>query len=578
MSITYDEGMVLTNGGRALEAEQRAAGKGLTFSRAVFGSGILPAETETMEGVEAMVQQEMELPLLRASVVGDGTARFVFLLDNTNVPAPGFPIREIGVFALNESGDEILYSYTNFGNQYGWMPSANGARVVSTEFSLSVVVGYTTEIHVTLDPNSSAFALSSELSEHAKDTNAHPELPHFGEDIATIADIKNLWVDNGDGKIHKTDLETLQKAVLGGDASTIPKLAGRISQQELELSNIAFALANHPKIIVSSTEPLDPRAYWVYRPDAESSLEQELFGALELSNMIFYDNFNPVSETDIISVKANAVTAGSRTIGLESLDGIHPGEAYTLTDGTKSELVQVKSASKNGNVLRVVCKSDVVGTYDLSRTYLYRTTAGLRNGSLLSAWHPGEEIIFQSKEFRADGIRKLAYTQGLVRHGKLKGVRIRAFATYLDEIVERENVSVGIGTGSRQTIHLPDAGIDYSTIRIFVDGNETNDFSANTETSPAEVTLTAVNGASITASYKSNYTDEDWQEMDLVTVQDYGDSGIIVSKFEHSLDAGGTEKTRTCIKWRLEAVDGTAQPVRIYGVAAGWAKAADVEV
>ena len=580
MSITYDEGMVLTNKGRALEASMRAAGRPLRFTRAIFGSGDIPEGVESLEEMEAVAEERMNLPWLRAAVVGDGTAKFIFLLDNTQVPAPGFPIKEIGVMAENEAGEEILYNYTNFGNQYSWMPSPNGARIVSTEFSLSVVVGYTTKIEVTLDPSSSAFALQSELLAHISDETAHPELPHYGNEVASLEDIKALWAEGGDGKLHKTDLALLQKAILGGDASTIPKLAGRMTQQELELANMAFTLSGLPVVIVSSTESLNPAAYWVEDPSAESSTERELFSTLELSNMVFYDDYKrgDTDETDTISAKVKAVTAGSRTIGLESLAGIHPGEYYTLTDGLNSELVQVKSSSKNGDILRVVCKGDIVHTYNIEKAYLYRTTAGLKNGKMLSAWMPGEEIVTLSHEFRADGIRKLAYSQAMVRHGKLVGTRIRAFVTYLDEIVERENVAIGIGTGARQTVQLPDAAIDYTTIKVFVNGTETQDFDANTETSPAEVTLTAPAGASITASYKAGYTDEDWIEMDPATVQDYGETGMVATKFEHSIDAGGTEKTRTCIKWRLEAVDETAQPARIYGIAAGWAKASDVEV
>jgi len=65
--------------------------------------------------------------------------------------------------------------------------------------------------------------------------------------------------------------------------------------------------------------------------------------------------------------------------------------------------------------------------------------------------------------------------------------------------------------------------------------------------------------------------------MDLVTVQDYGESGMIASKFEYSLKDDETENTRVCIKWRLEAIDDTAKPVSVYGIAEGFAKVKDLE-
>ena len=580
MSIAYDEGMVLTNEGRALEAERRAAGKGLHFSRAVFGSGMLPEDVEHMEDMESMVHEEMNLPWLRAVAVGDGTAKMVFYLDNSKVPAPGFPIREIGVFAKtsdDEDAEEILYSYTNFGDHYGWMPSPTSARVVATEFSLSIIVGYTTKITVDLDKELSAFALVTELEAHTEDKNAHPNLPHYGDDIVEPDKIENFWTEDGSGTMQKADLGVVQKAILGGDASSLPLLTGRLSQAEQEIMNLNMALLGFPHVIVSSTEPLDPTAYWLEKPDSESSLEGELFKIMGMSNMVIYDNFNPVTETDTLQVKVNAITAGSRTVGVESLSGIHPGSFYTITDGVSSELVQVKSSSKNGNVLRILVTADIAKVYNLDRTYIYRTTAGLKNGSLMSSfWHPGEEIVFEAKNFKADGIRALAYAESMIRHGKLSGVKIRSCVSFQDEVTEKKDVPIGVGTGSRQTIQLSDSGIDYTTIHVYANGAEI-EVDANTETTRAEVTLTAAEGAAITASYNCGLTDEDWREMDCVSVQEYGDSGIIATRFEYSLPEGETEKTRTCIKWVLDAEDDSAQPAMVYGAAAGWAKVATIK-
>ncbi len=575
MADEIKRNMVLTIEGQKLMAKC-IAGNNLRVESIVLGDGRIPEGISSPRDMTAVVSPKMTLPVIHKKVDGTGTAILECQLKNSELDH-GFFARECGVYAKDpETGDLVLYSYRNTGDFPEYVPAAGNGEIIDSIYTVIIVVDQIENVTVTIEEGIGSVS-RAEFYSHLAEENPHPQFLQV--DKNKVTDCKDVWVGNGEQRrLQRMGISDFRKKILGGNAASISELTGRMTQQELELANMAFTLANMPNVIISSTEPLNPGAYWVYKPDAESSLPQELFSALELSNMVFYDSLNPVTEVDTLKVKANAVTAGSRTVGLDSLEGIHPGETYTLTDGMNSEPVQVKSSSKNGGVLRIVCKEDIVHTYDLTKTYVYRTTAGLKNGSLLSAWHPGEEIIFGSKEFRADGIRKLAYAQGLVRHGKLAGTRIRAFASFLDEIIEREHVPLGIGTGERQTLALPDAGIDYTTIRIYVNGQEVTGFDANTETSPAEVTLTAPAGASVTASYKAGYTDEDWQEMDLVTVQDYGESGIIASKFEHSLDAGGTEKTRACIKWRLEAVDDTAQPVRIYGVAAGWAKAADVEV
>ncbi|MBO6304498.1 MAG: hypothetical protein J6M62_05385, partial [Selenomonadaceae bacterium] len=515
-------------------------------------------------------------PVVNKRIPGGGTAIIDCQLNNTELDI-GFFCKEIGVYAKDpDTGDEVLYSYRNTENYSDYIPPANSNEIQNQIYTLIIVIGQIENVNVTITEGIGSVS-RAEYYNHLSDINPHPQFLQV--DMNKVKDCKDVWVGNGEQRrLQRMGIGDFRAKLLGGDAATLPELAGRMTQMELEQSNMAFTLANMPDIVISSTEPLNPKAYWIYRKDAESSLPRELFAALELSNMVFYDNLNPATEINTMKVKVNAVTAGSRTIGLDSLAGVHPGESYTLTDGAKSESVQVKSSSKNGGVLRVVCKNDVMNTYDLTKTYIYRTTAGLRNGKLLSAWHSGEEIIFDAKEFKADGIRKLAYAQGLIRHGKLNGVRIRAFASFLDEIAERKNYAVGIGSGTRQTLTLPDANIDYATIRIYVNGNEITNFDANTETSPTEITLTAPNGAAITADYKYNYSDEDWQEMNLVTVQDYGESGIIASKFEYGLKNNEAEKTRACVKWLLEAEDDTAQPVSVYGVAAGFAKAKDVEV
>jgi len=553
-------------------------GNKLDISKVVLGDGQVPPGISDVKDMTSVVKPKMTLPVAFRRVTGTGTAIIECELKNTELDV-GFFASELGVYAKDpDTGDEVLYAYRNTSDYPDYVPAAGSGEVLNQIYSIIIVVGQIENVNVTITEGVGGVS-RAEYYTHLSDVNPHPQFLQV--DVNKVKNFKDVWVSNGEQRrLQRIGKKEFQAEMLGGEASTIPELAGRTSQLELEVANMAFVMAdstNKPKRVISSTEPLDPTVEWRYRENAESSMSSELFSALDLSNMVFYDNFKPITEVNTLRVKVKAVTAGSRTVGLASLENVHPGESYTLTDGVNSEFIQVKSSSKNANVHRIVCKNDILHTYDLTKTYIYRTTAGLKNGKLLSAWHPGEEIIFKSKEFRRDGIRKLAYAQGLVRHSKLKGVKMRGFVSFLDEIIERKGVILGEGTGAKQTIPLPDDNIDYTTIKVYVNGVETESFDANTETNPAEVTLTVANGVSITADYKCNYNEEDWKEMDLVTVQEYGNSGMIASKFEYSLKDDDTENTRVCIKWRLEATDDTAEPVSVYGVAEGFAKVKDLE-
>ena len=58
---------------------------------------------------------------------------------------------------------------------------------------------------------------------------------------------------------------------------------------------------------------------------------------------------------------------------------------------------------------------------------------------------------------------------------------------------------------------MPDAQIDHSSIRIYVDGVQTSDFDYNTEV--GELSINATSGKSILASYDYDCGLEDWRPM-----------------------------------------------------------------
>lgn len=104
----------------------------------------------------------------------------------------------------------------------------------------------------------------------------------------------------------------------------------------------------------------------------------------------------------------------------------------------------------------------------------------------------------------------------VIRHKKLVDSTIEAFANFFPTPKHRERILVGNGTGDIAQYVLgvngvPDAQIDHSSIRIYVDGVQTSDFDYNTEV--GELSINATSGKSILASYDYDCGLEDWRPM-----------------------------------------------------------------
>lgn len=129
-------GAQLTDQGRQLQAKAQI-GTALTFTRVALGDGS-SSNWETMTGLD---NEMLSLSIQDHQVVGDGTSRLRVIMTNENL-ANGFFVRELGVFARDpDTGDELLYSYTNAGNQPDFLPAGSGASMVENVFDLYTVIG-----------------------------------------------------------------------------------------------------------------------------------------------------------------------------------------------------------------------------------------------------------------------------------------------------------------------------------------------------------------------------------------------------------------------------------------------------
>ena len=99
------------------------------------------------------------------------------------------------------------------------------------------------------------------------------------------------------------------------------------------------------------------------------------------SNLLSAEDFKDPDQVDVFQVPVTAVTAGSNTIGVEHLDGFYKGGQYWLTDGVRQELIQVKSCIKTADgIYRIMTKENIVNTYTVANTMIYRSTVGIADG------------------------------------------------------------------------------------------------------------------------------------------------------------------------------------------------------
>ena len=555
-------------------------GKELHFTRVMMGDGKIP-EGMNIKDMTEMVNPILKLPIGNIRLDGTGTSVMECILKNAELEQ-GFFARELGIFANDpDTGEELLYAIRNTGDYSEYIPAASSGEVINFVYSVITVVGQSENVTVTIKEGIGGVS-RAEFYDHQNDQNPHPNFLKIGSAVNNCI-IVFVGEQNNPRRLDRITVDDLRTVLLGANTSTLPIMNGRLSQLEIELGNMGIRLDGPPNIAVSSTEPTDPNAIWFkVAPEYDSEFARRIFSDLNLSNMAFYDDFFPVQEVETLKISVNAITAGSRTIGVASLDGIKPGQIYTVTDGVNSEDIQVKSSSKNDGVLRIITTEDIQNTYVIANTVILRTTADMvtkvlgATGKNGVKWNTGESIVSMTKEFAEDGIRSLAFAQCMIHHDKLTTGKIRAFAAFGDKVRTITDVPIGTGTGERQTLRLPDTGVDYNTIEIKVGGSRFLYFSANTEPERPEITLTATNGAEITASYKCGYGAEAWNEMQLVSEETYAETGRVASKFEYALPEGAETMTRTAIKFVLEKGEGGENDSTIvYAVSLGWAKAAE---
>lgn len=195
--------------------------------------------------------------------------------------------------------------------------------------------------------NAAGLADGNILRYHASDNSFHVE------PVGAVGDAASLVLTaDGETKINYNGTSPVNvdmSDLLGPDYLDVLRYYTRFKVVERNLDNIIYYLA----------------AQNMY-PDF-NALTYGVFGQSE-------------SDIDEFSTKVTSAVAGDDSIDVESITGIVPGASYFITDGNVMEEVYVKACAKSGGVHRIIATSPLTETYNLSSTYIYRTTADITAG------------------------------------------------------------------------------------------------------------------------------------------------------------------------------------------------------
>lgn len=217
---------VVTKNGLAMIAESVATRKNLIFTRVVVGDG--DATGRNFNDMTSVISPKMELPVTSGVNEGNGQYLITATISNNTLNVGFFP-REVGLYAKVDGKTEMLYSYTNGGNNVGYVPDKT-TPIDSEIYKIRTVIGNAKNI--TINMSDSTFVTKGELDRYiainssayikdANKTNTGLSLVK-GDNTSKVIDfITTNYSDSDTNKV--LNLSTL-KSLLGQGAIVASKL------------------------------------------------------------------------------------------------------------------------------------------------------------------------------------------------------------------------------------------------------------------------------------------------------------------------------------------------------------------
>lgn len=341
-------GMRLTRAGSDLLAKG-LLGKTIQFTRGALGSGEFDYENEKVFDLTEMRKWEMDIPIESIEKIGDGTCRIV--CHSTNVEVyQGFPAREHAIFAIDpDTGEEILYSYCNTGEEYSFINSNMGPVSKDLKFSYVTIIRDAENVTAVLDL-SFAYTSSTDFNAHINSKHPHPNTPNHLSDVTSTS---RLWATDEDNHLHQISVNNLK--------NLLERVQNDPTDEDAVIDSFAELAAMSAK--------------------AELGLD---------ANLLMVEDFEGGDDvTDNFKVRVTSSAENGSLLGLENITNLNTGAYYTISDGYNQEVVQIKSVRYNISGYHAVLFGRLNNAYDWNNTFLYRTTTAGADKKTLT-WLPSE--------------------------------------------------------------------------------------------------------------------------------------------------------------------------------------------
>ena len=191
--------VITTKAGTNATAEANASKQALIFTKIVIGAGDPPA---SIARATSLTDKRLELAITKSTKSGDGQFTVRASLSNATLET-GFYAREIGLMAkVGESGQEILFSYTNGGSYVDYIPDKT-TPMDSYTFTITTVIGNAEKVEALIQDN--GYATIRDLEDHNRATNAHQDAFNKKLDTTSSQYAKSITKHNQGLQVTKGD-------------------------------------------------------------------------------------------------------------------------------------------------------------------------------------------------------------------------------------------------------------------------------------------------------------------------------------------------------------------------------------
>lgn len=160
----------ITEAGKSLQI-RALGGETITFTRFKIGNGEISSDTDISK-LTNLVNELIEFPIAEIDKSMEGYIKLTGTFDNAAIDTD-FRWRELGIFCKGEDDNEVLYAYSNDGENAGLLKANTSDVVVEQTVSLIIAIGEAENVTAILS-HSLLYASKEEFDKHiAAENNPH---------------------------------------------------------------------------------------------------------------------------------------------------------------------------------------------------------------------------------------------------------------------------------------------------------------------------------------------------------------------------------------------------------------------